>query len=262
MNETTNNKELVAAGHELARHMSSDTPIIDIAKMVTRLASQLDVTTVALRQANAELKASVAAEIEWEKTMMQAVGEDGIADVVSAIDALKKRTFTIKLPDGYAVRSGHPINEGERGVMILKEGGDWLHRFDVEHAIRTAGYQLAAEEQQPVAWRYRYHNGFAPSNWRFVDKEGECNMGPNYQRQALYLHPQQGKAVQVPDDARRMDWLVSKTVNVREPQVYGSHSMFWSQTISDDWSEVHATTLREQIDAAMEAESAPQPEAK
>jgi len=89
MTDSTNNKELVAAGHEFARHMSSDTPIIDIAKMVTRLASQLDVTTVALRQANAELKASVAAEIEWEKAMMKAVGEDGIADVVSAIEKLK-----------------------------------------------------------------------------------------------------------------------------------------------------------------------------
>jgi len=55
----------------------------------------------------------------------------------------------------------------------------------------------------------------------------------------------------IPDDTRRMDWLVSKTVNVREPMVYGSHSLFWSQTISDDWEEEHKTTLREQIDAAM-----------
>lgn len=59
--------------------------------------------------------------------------------------------------------------------------------------------------------------------------------------------------VTVPDDTRRMDWLVSKTVNVREPMVYGSHDLFWSQTISDDWEEEHKTTLREQIDAAMAA---------
>ena len=55
------------------------------------------------------------------------------------------------------------------------------------------------------------------------------------------------------DDTRRMDWLVSKTVNVREPMVYGSHDLFWSQTISDDWEEEHKTTLREQIDTAMAA---------
>ena len=96
MNETMNNKELVAAGHEFARYMNSDTPIIDIAKMVTRLASQLDVTTAALRKAYAqfdsqslELKAAVTAEIEWEKSMMQAVGADGIADVVSEIEKMK-----------------------------------------------------------------------------------------------------------------------------------------------------------------------------
>ncbi|WP_426770284.1 DUF551 domain-containing protein [Klebsiella michiganensis] len=62
---------------------------------------------------------------------------------------------------------------------------------------------------------------------------------------------QAGNSPVIPDDTLRMDWLVSKTVNVREPMVYGSHSLFWSQTISDDWSEVHATTLREQIDEAM-----------
>ena len=62
-----------------------------------------------------------------------------------------------------------------------------------------------------------------------------------------------GQPVKVPDDTRRMDWLVSKTVNVREPLVYGSHDLFWSQTISDDWEEEHKTTLREQIDAAMAA---------
>ncbi|WP_275262917.1 hypothetical protein [Citrobacter farmeri] len=38
-----NNKELVNAGHELAKAISADTPIIDIAKMVTRLATALDV---------------------------------------------------------------------------------------------------------------------------------------------------------------------------------------------------------------------------
>ncbi|WP_316543693.1 hypothetical protein [Klebsiella grimontii] len=68
---------------------------------------------------------------------------------------------------------------------------------------------------------------------------------------------QAGNSPVIPDDTLRMNWLVSKTVNVREPVVYGSHSLFWSQTISDDWSEVHATTLREQIDAAMLA-AAPQ----
>ena len=68
----------------------------------------------------------------------------------------------------------------------------------------------------------------------------------------------------IPDDVRRMDWLVSKTVDVREPMVYGSHSLFWSQTITDEEDDYHATKLREQIDAAMAVEqaAAPQQEVK
>ena len=75
---------------------------------------------------------------------------------------------------------------------------------------------------------------------------------------------QGGNSPVIPDDVRRMDWLVSKTVDVREPMVYGSHSLFWSQTITDEEDDYHATKLREQIDAAMAAEqaAAPQQEAE
>ncbi len=73
-----------------------------------------------------------------------------------------------------------------------------------------------------------------------------------------------GNSPVIPDDVRRMDWLVSKTIDVREPMAYGSHSLFWSQTITDEEDDFHATKLREQIDAAMEAERAavPQQEVK
>ncbi|MCV4306122.1 hNH endonuclease [Escherichia coli] len=50
MNDSLNNKELVAAGHKFAKALSGDTAIIDIAKMVSRLAEQLDCTTAALRE--------------------------------------------------------------------------------------------------------------------------------------------------------------------------------------------------------------------
>lgn len=54
-----NNKELVNAGHELAKAIGADTPIIEIAKMVTRLATALDVQQAranALAAENAGLK--------------------------------------------------------------------------------------------------------------------------------------------------------------------------------------------------------------
>ncbi len=50
MSDSLSNKELVAVGHNLAKAMSSDTPIIDIAKILSRLAERLDCTTLALRE--------------------------------------------------------------------------------------------------------------------------------------------------------------------------------------------------------------------
>lgn len=54
--------------------------------------------------------------------------------------------ITVKLPAGYVVRPGHPINEGERGVMIPKDDGTWLSRFDVEHILQVAGIQVIEGE--------------------------------------------------------------------------------------------------------------------
>ncbi|MFB0541416.1 hypothetical protein [Citrobacter portucalensis] len=79
-------------------------------------------------------------------------------------------------------------------------------------------------------------------------------------RAALKSILQAGNSPVTPDDVLRMDWLVSKTVDVREPMVYGSHSIFWSQTITDEDDDYHATKLREQIDAAMAAEQAAAPQ--
>ena len=182
MTDSTNNKELVAAGHQFARHMSSDTPIIDIAKMVTRLASQLDVTTVALRQANAELKsqklelkASVAAEIEWEKTMMQAVGEDGIADVVSAIEKLKA--------DGAALAAENAAMK-TKGREVLKESayvyshynqmvdhldgesvdGQTLHESQCVIEDETPATDAFIAYQQAIGIKKAAHSGLF-SNW-------------------------------------------------------------------------------------------------
>ncbi|WP_414667402.1 hypothetical protein [Escherichia coli] len=69
-----------------------------------------------------------------------------MSDAVKLIDeALAARAVTVKLPAGYSIRTGHPINEPERGVMIPKDGGTWLSRFDVEHALRVAGVGFKEE---------------------------------------------------------------------------------------------------------------------
>ncbi len=60
MSDSMSNKELVAVGHQFAKAMSSDTPIIDMAKIVSRLAERLDCTTLALREATKQRDALAA----------------------------------------------------------------------------------------------------------------------------------------------------------------------------------------------------------
>ncbi|WP_052246163.1 hypothetical protein [Leclercia adecarboxylata] len=54
MSDSLSNKELVAVGHHLAKALSSDMPIIDIAKIVSRLAERLDCTAAALHATQAQ----------------------------------------------------------------------------------------------------------------------------------------------------------------------------------------------------------------
>ncbi|EPC7250985.1 hypothetical protein ACR2R9_000858 [Cronobacter sakazakii] len=84
------NNELVKAGHELAKCLDSNTPLIDIAKLLSKMATQLDVTTLALREKtkqceklaaeNAALKSEASYfsygsehNFEWHKTAEEAV---------------------------------------------------------------------------------------------------------------------------------------------------------------------------------------------
>lgn len=97
MSELQSNRELVAVGHQLAKALSSDTPIIDIAKILSRLAERLDCTTAALRETVKPRDALAAGH--WASAP------------------------SVNLPGRYVVRSGHLINESERGVKIPKQGG-------------------------------------------------------------------------------------------------------------------------------------------
>ncbi|WP_312996455.1 hypothetical protein [Leclercia sp.] len=87
MSDSLNNKELVAVGHQFAKALSSDTAIMDMAKMFTRLAERLDCTTAALREMtkqrdalaaeNAALKES---EREFDKMCAEEFGHDWVSE--------------------------------------------------------------------------------------------------------------------------------------------------------------------------------------
>lgn len=64
MSDSLNNKELVAVGHQFAKAMSADTPIIDMAKIVSRLAERLDCTTAALCETQKQRDALAAMQMQ------------------------------------------------------------------------------------------------------------------------------------------------------------------------------------------------------
>lgn len=43
-----------------------------------------------------------------------------------------------------------------------------------------------ARSEKPVAWRYRYEGPGVEMEWRYVDREEECNPLPSYKCEPLY----------------------------------------------------------------------------
>ena len=87
-----NNDELIAAGHELAKCLDNE-PLLDIAKMIVRLADKLDVTTAALREKTKQCEKLVAENVvqrEFIATCFHAAGDGGDMDGAD-IQALGER---------------------------------------------------------------------------------------------------------------------------------------------------------------------------
>jgi hypothetical protein len=159
MSDSLNNKELVAVGHQFAKAISSDTPIMDIAKIVSRLAERLDCTAAALCEMTKQRDALAAENAGLHKFIKDDcfIYTNDDSEPRDAYEFKPESPATdaflagagraaVTLPNGYSVRPGHPINETERSVMIPKDGGAWLSRFDVEHALRVAGIRINRDE--------------------------------------------------------------------------------------------------------------------
>ncbi|HEE9786933.1 TPA: DUF551 domain-containing protein [Enterobacter soli] len=148
MTDSLNNKELVAVGHELAKALSTDTPIIDIAKILTRLAERLDCTTAALREKGKQCDALAAenaglikfitqechvAHIEpetfYEEEITRYVSADGYQPETPATDAFLAEVRASTIPEGYVLvpQEMHLSSEAMEGVCFHCGDGD--HKF-------------------------------------------------------------------------------------------------------------------------------------
>lgn len=90
---TDNNKHLVRVGHEFAAAMSDDTPIITIAKMVTELASALDVQSARSEALAAKLNDVCAESAALKKFIREKcfVVPDGASCFAEADECAEKR---------------------------------------------------------------------------------------------------------------------------------------------------------------------------
>ncbi|OWF79195.1 hypothetical protein B4900_11015 [Yersinia rohdei] len=140
------------------REVQSEHSVTEAALMAAGIIEQLIAQLEAAQKSSAFLKEQMAQlanfNPDWDKLEacqdswreLSALQKETLHRAEAAEAALsaanEKLSKPVVLPAGYSVRAGHPINEGERHVLIPKEGGRWLSRFDVEHAIRVAGFTV------------------------------------------------------------------------------------------------------------------------
>ncbi|ELY3977889.1 hypothetical protein ACI0X6_003676 [Cronobacter sakazakii] len=118
------NNELVRAGHELAKCLDNE-PLIDIAKLLSKMATQLDVTTAALREKMKQceqLAAENAAQREFIATCFHAAGDGGDMDGAD-IQALGERLGLFGRETYQPVIHGYICGHepGEDSVYVMKK---------------------------------------------------------------------------------------------------------------------------------------------
>ncbi|ELY3804677.1 hypothetical protein SMX72_003259 [Cronobacter sakazakii] len=106
-----NNDELIAAGHELAKCLDSNTPLLDIGKLLSKMATQLDVTTAALREKTKQCAAEHNDVLAWEKTMFKVCGEDGTKSVAEKFASLEASRAALAAENGQMLRLLTDISE-------------------------------------------------------------------------------------------------------------------------------------------------------
>ena len=125
MSNQQSNKELVKAGHAFAAAMDMDTPIIVIAKLVTELATRLDVSNASANAMAAEVL-RINSVLPGAITAIQKAGGDlGIVDEINAALATPANDQWIR------VMRGETLSEARRMLMVMANH----QQAGISHAI-------------------------------------------------------------------------------------------------------------------------------
>lgn len=113
MHNFKSNKEVVAAGHQFAKNISMETPLIEMAKMVSDLATRLDVATVRANLMAAEVL-RINSVLPDTITALQAAGAD-----MTLIDDLNTALATPACDQWIRSLRGEALGEARRAVTTL-----------------------------------------------------------------------------------------------------------------------------------------------
>ena len=119
------NKELVAAGHQFAKNLGADTPLLEMAKMVSELSSRLDVANVRANLMAAEVL-RINSVLPETISALQAAGAD-----LTIIDDLNVALSTPASDQWMRTMRGEAIGEVRRAVCTLTNH----HQPGISHAI-------------------------------------------------------------------------------------------------------------------------------
>ncbi|EOK5313053.1 hypothetical protein ACM6PP_004146 [Cronobacter sakazakii] len=137
-----NNDELIAAGHELAKCLDNE-PLLDIAKMIVRLADKLDVTTLALRE-----KTKQCEKLAAERDAVVAKEQEPVAYIIQDAEMRSRGNPGFLSYDGTI--SNEDINEYEISItpLYIYPATDAFLR-----EVRAQGIDAASAELNQLAER-------------------------------------------------------------------------------------------------------------
>lgn len=113
MHHFKSNKEVVAAGHQFAKNIGMDTPLIEMAKMVTELSSRLDVATVRANLMAAEVL-RINSVLPDTINALQVAGAD-----MTLIDDLNAALATPDCEQWIRTLRGEALGEARRAVATM-----------------------------------------------------------------------------------------------------------------------------------------------
>ncbi len=173
MSDSLSNKELVAVGHHLAKALSSDTPIIDIAKMLSRLAERLDCTAAALHATQAQRDQLAVENAALKSNLMFWDAEDPEAPYDTPEEIAE--ACTLDYNDEFIVQVANKLPN--RTYRVCES---WEHECKIE-LVEGGEVKTPATDAFLAEVRSRGLDEMAVAYRKFASEEGcSCNMQSSY----------------------------------------------------------------------------------